>query len=53
MEHAPKFDAAALWDTKRRDDLFWRSVLTYGNYKDKIALATADLLSESEQEQMS
>lgn len=53
MEHAPKFDIATLWETKRQNDLFWRSVLAYGNYKDKIALAIADSLSKSEQEQIS
>lgn len=53
MEHAPKFDIATLWETKRQNDLFWRSVLAYGNYEDKIALATADSLSKSEQEQIS
>ena len=53
MERAPKFDIATLWETKRQNDLFWRSVLAYDNYKDKIALATADSLSKSEQEQIS
>ena len=53
MEHAPKFDIATLWETKRQNDLFWRSVLAYGNYEDKIALAIADPLSKSEQEQIS
>ena len=46
MEHAPKFDIATLWETKRQNDLFWRSVLAYGNYEDKIALAIADSLSK-------
>lgn len=53
MEHAPKFDIATLWETKRQNDLFWRSVLAYDNYEDKIALAIADSLSKSEQEQIS
>ena len=53
MERAPKFDIATLWETKRQNDLFWRSVLAYGNYEDKIALAIADSLSKSEQEQIS
>ena len=53
MERAPKFDIATLWETKRQNDLFWRSVLAYGNYEDKIALAIADSLIKSEQEQIS
>ena len=53
MERATKFDIATLWETKRQNDLFWRSVLAYGNYEDKIALATVDSLSKSEQEQIS
>ena len=53
MEHAPKLDIATLWETKRQNDLFWRSVLAYGNYEDKIALTIANSLSKNEQKQIS